>query len=224
MNYIKILSVVIACAAISLGGCGGGSGGGSGGGGAPRAITSQIASDPGFDGDIEQAAPATYNIVQGMSPTVQSVFAGIYPATLTEFRAFLDFPLTGAGGIPGNAIIDSAYLDIYINSIQPASGTIPLLIELVSFQPPTLIGTDFDRSIQPPLASMIVSRQFSEADVGTNISLDVTPLMMEAQRLNLNDFQVRISEDAAIPVLLEISDTTGADRSTRAPLLTVSYF
>src|SRR5947208_2501952 len=101
-----------------------------------------------------------------MSPTVQSVFAGIDPVTRTEFRAFLDFPLTGAGGIPGNAIIDSAFLDIYVNSIQPNVGTIPILIELVSFQPPTLLATDFDRSIQPALASVVVSPPLTQADIG----------------------------------------------------------
>jgi len=138
---------------------------------------------------------------------------GINPATLTEFRAFLDFPLTGAGGVPGNAIIDSAFLDIHIDSLQPGVGTIPILIELVSFQPPTLLETDFDRTLQPPLASVVVSPPISQADVGTNVSIDVTPLMVEAQNLGLVDFQVRIMEDLgpAIPVLMEIDDTTGSE-------------
>jgi hypothetical protein len=50
--------------------------------------------------------------------------------------------------------------------------------------------------------------------------------MIEAQRLGLLDFQVRIMEDLgpASPILMEIDDTTGADRGTFAPLLTVTYF
>jgi hypothetical protein len=222
MNKLRSLMIIAACAAISLTGCGDG----DGGLGPPLAVTTQIQSDPGFDGDIEQTSPLTFTITQGMSPTVQSVFAGIDPVALTEFRTFLDFPLTGAGGVPGNANIDSAFLDIYINSLQPGTGTIPILIELVSFQPPTLIDTDFDRTLQPPLASVVVSPPLSQADVGTNVSIDVTPLMIEAQNLGLVDFQVRIMEDlgTAIPILLEINDTTGSNRGSLGPLLTVTYF
>lgn len=222
MNNLRSLMLAVACAAISLTGCGGG----DGGVGPPPLVTTQIQSDPGFDGDIEQTSPITYTVTQGMSPSVQSVFAGIDPVARTEFRAFLDFPLTGAGGVPGNASIDSAFLDVYINSIQPNMGSIPILIELVSFQPPTLIGTDFDRTAQPPLASLVVSPPFSQADVGTNVSIDVTQLMIEAQRLGLVDFQVRIMEDLgpAIPILVEINDTTGVNRGSLGPLLTVNYF
>ena len=220
---LRSLTLALACAAVSLTGCGGDDGGVSP---PPPLVTTQIPSDPGFDGDIEQTSPTAFTITQGMSPTVQSVFAGIYPATRTEFRAFLDFPLTGAGGIPGNAIIDSAFLDVYINSLQPNLGDIPILIDLVSFQPPTLIETDFDRSLQPSLASVIVTPPLSQADVGTNVSIDVTPLMIEAQNSGLLDFQVRIMRDlgSTIPMLLEINDTTGADRGSFAPLLTVTYF
>jgi hypothetical protein len=66
--------------------------------------------------------------VQGNTP---SVLAGIDPDTGFESRAFLDFPLTGAGGIPGSAIINSATLDIFINSIsiRPAASSIPIRIE-----------------------------------------------------------------------------------------------
>jgi hypothetical protein len=223
MIYLRTFAIFIACAAVSLAGCGGGDGGVAP---PPPAITTQILSDSGFDGDIEQTSSTTFVVTQGMSPSVQSVFAGITPGVLTEFRAFLDFPLSGAGGVPGNAIIDSAFLDIYINSFQPMTGSLPLLIELVSFQPPTLLETDFDRTLQPPLAFTRVSPPFTQADVGTNVSIDVTTLMVQAQQLGLVDFQVRIMEDLgpAIPGLIEINDTTGVDRSMHAPLLTVTYF
>ena len=223
MHYLRIFAIVSVCVATSLSGCGGDGGGGSL---PPPAITTQILSDSGFDGDIQQTSPTTYTVTQGMSATVQSVFAGIDPATLTEYRAFLDFPLTGTGGVPGNARIESAFLDIYINSLQPSTASLPILVELVSFQPPTLIGTDFDRTAQPPLAYVVVSPPFTLADVGTNVSIDVTSMMVVAQQKGLADFQVRIMEDLgpAIPGLIEINDTTGANRALHAPQLTVTYF
>lgn len=222
MVRIRTFTITLVFAALGITGCGGGDGGSP----PPPRVTTQILSDPAFDGDIEQTSSTSFTVTQGMSPTVQSVFAGIDPATLNEFRAFLDFPLTGAGGVPSAATIDTAFLDIYINSLQPSTGSLPLLIELVAFQPPTLIASDFDRTIQPPLASLSVSPPFTRGDVGTSVSIDVTSLMVEAQLKGLNDFQVRIMEDLgpAIPVLMEINDTTGADRAARAPVLTVTYF
>jgi hypothetical protein len=221
MSCLRPFAIIIASVAIGLAGCGGG---GSGGGPPPR-ITTQILSDPGFDGDIQQTSPGTFTVVQGMSPSIQSVFAGIDPATLTEFRAFLDFPLGGAGGVPGNAIIESAFLDVYIDSFQPGTATLPMLIDLVSFQPPALLGTDFDLTIQPALAYVQVTPPFTLADVGTNVSIDVTSLMVQAQQMGLADFQVRIlAAGSAIPGLIEIDDTTGANRALHAPELTVTYF
>ena len=220
MLRVSYLSIALTCAVLSLAGCGGGDDG------PPPSFTTQILSDPGFDGDIEQTSATTFNIVQGMSPTVQSVFAGIDPVAGTEFRAFLDFPLTGPQGVPADAIIDSAFLEIYVDSLTPISGSLPILIDLVSFEPPTLIGTDFDRTVQPPIASVRITPNISSADVGTYVPIDVTALMNQAQRLGLSDFQVRIMEDLGPPIatLMEIDDTTGSARSARAPLLTVTYF
>jgi hypothetical protein len=188
-------------------------------------VVTQILSDPGFDGDIELAVDGSYVVTQGMSPTVQSVFAGIDPTAGTEFRAFLDFPLTGSGGVPGDAFIDSAFLEIFVDDLMPSNGSMPLRVELVSFQPPNLIGTDFDRSLQPPLAVVSVPGDVTSADVGHFIPVDVTPLMIRAQQLGLVDFQVRIMEDLgpAIFTLTIIDDTTGANRPAQAPLLTVTY-
>lgn len=186
----------------------------------------QILSDPAFDGDIEQD-PQTglFTVTQG---NTQSVFAGINPTTGAETRAFLDFPLRDSGGVPGSAIIQSAILNIVINSIlpQPLTGTIPIRIDLVSFQPPTLVGTDFDRTIQPALATTTISPPISQADFGNHVSVDVTSLMKEAQRAGLVNFQIRILEDlgAVSPGLIEINDTTGVNRGILAPLLQVTYF
>ena len=222
MRHYKFFSIVLAFAILALAGCHDDHYHDDYG---RNSYTTQITSDPAFDGDIEQTSSSTYTVTQGMSSSVQSVFAGIDPVAGTEFRAFLDFPLTGSKGVPSSAIIESAYLNLYIDSLQPTTGTLPIRIELVNFQPPTLIGTDFDRTIQPALAYIIANPPFDRNDVSANSSIDVTPLMVKAQQLNLQDFQIRIMEDLgpAVSVLMEIDDTTGSSRSTRAPLLIVTY-
>jgi hypothetical protein len=149
------------------------------------------------------------------------VFAGIDPVTGSEFRAFLDFPLTGA--VPGNAIIASATLEIFIDSIsiEAAANSIPIRIELVSFPPQTLLASDYDRIAQPPLTFTTIVPPIFRADVRHNVSVDVTSLMVEAQRRGLPNFQIRILEDDGFvfPGLIEIDDTNAL-----APLLKVTYF
>lgn len=220
--YLRLSAIAAACGILFLSGCGGGSDGNNG----PDTFTTHILSDSRYDGDIEQVSANVYTVTQGMSSSVQSVLAGIDPVGGTEFRAFLDFPLGGPGGVPGNANIDSAFLEIYVDSLDPVSGRLPLRLDLVAFQPPTLIDTDFSRSVQPALASITITPDISSRDVGTYVPIDVTPLMREAQRRGLVDFQVRILEDLgpAIPVLMVIDDSTGPNRGSRAPLLTVTYF
>lgn len=187
----------------------------------PPTFVSQVLSDPALDGDIARdPVSGAFTVTEGMSPTVQSVFAGFDPATGDEFRAFLDFPLTGAGGVPGNATIVSAVLDIFIDSIQPVTGTIPVRIDLVSFPsvPPTLSGADFNSTFLATLSTSIF-----QSDLGNHVLLDVTPLMNEAQLLGLANFQIRILVPVP-PGLIEINDTTGANRADLAPLLQVTYF
>ena len=73
---------------------------------------------------------------------------------------------------------------------------------------------------------MVLTPDISRSDVGTYVPIDVTPLMREAQRLGVADFQVRIMQDLGppVPVLMVIDDSTGSRRSSFAPLLTVTYF
>lgn len=220
LNDIQIgIAITAICALLGLTGCGGN------GNDVPPQIMTQIVSDARFDGDIEQTSSTSYTVTQGMSPMVQSVLAGIDPTVGTEFRAFLDFPLGGSDGVPGNAIIDSAFLEILVDNVIPENGSVPIRVELVAFQPPTLIATDFDRTIQPPLGAVLISGDVTAADIGHFVPVDVTPLMIQAQQLGLVDFQVRILEDLGpgISTLMEIDDTIASDRPQRAPLLTVTY-
>ena len=197
-----------------------------GGDSAPPAVVAQIYSDPAFDGDIEQTAPSSYTVTQGMSPSVQSVLVGIDPVGGTEFRTFLDFPLSGPSGVPGNAHIDSAYLEFYVDDLQPGSEVLPIRIDLVAFEPPTLVETDFERDLQPALASTTLGSPLSPGDIGHHVIIDVTGLMIVAQQHGLQDFQVRILEDLgpAIYALASIDDSTGAARPDFAPVLTVTYY
>jgi hypothetical protein len=217
---VSTLMAVVGSALLCLTGCGGG-----GDNRGPSQIVTHILSDPRFDGDIEQTSATSYVVTQGMSSNVQTVFAGIDPTAQTEFRAFLDFPLSGSNGVPGDAIIDSAFLEVLVDNLIPTNGSVPIRVELVSFQPPTLIGTDFDRTAQPALAATVVSGDVTAADIGQFVAVDVTPLMVRAQQLGLVDFQVRVMEDLGPPIytLVEIDDSTAANRPQRAPVLTVTF-
>jgi hypothetical protein len=191
----------------------------------PPTVTTQILSDATYDGDISLDAAGAFTVTQG---NTESVFAGVDPNSFVEYRAFLDFPLGGSGGVPLDAIIVSAYLDIVITGInpQPLAGAIPIRIDLVSFQPPTLVQTDFDRTQQPALKTITIAPPISQSDFGQHVTVDVTSLMVQAQRLRLPDFQVRILEDLGYTTagVIEINDTTGPFRSQLAPLLQVNYF
>jgi hypothetical protein len=188
----------------------------------PPTIVTGIVSNSALDGDILVPFDGSPAIVrQGMTPTIQSVFAGIDPISLDEYRAFLDFPLTGPNGVPGNAFIISATLDIMIDSITSLSGTIPIRIDLVSFPQPLIAG-DFSRQT---LATTSIALPNSSAVVNPNhVSVDVTSLMVQAQNRGLLDFQIRILLGNAASGLIEIDDTTGATRSDDAPFLQVEYF
>jgi len=178
----------------------------------------QILSDDAADGDIQLTLPATFTVSSALD--TGNVLAGIDPATGDEFRGFLDFPLWGSDGVPLDATIESATLEIFINSVSVSSSDriLPFLIDLVAFQPPVIIADDFDRAVQPPLLTMPFD--FYPSDAGARVVIDVTALMNEAQAQGLQDFQLRFLLDySADSGLIEIDDS---DVDT-APLLTVSY-
>ncbi|MDO9080155.1 MAG: hypothetical protein Q7U44_05090 [Desulfuromonadales bacterium] len=193
----------------------------------PEYVTTSIFSDARFDGDIQLDFDTdTLNAIPDDNP---SVLAGIDPLSVSllnpflpkfEYRAFLHFPLDGVNGVPGNAIIDSAFLEIFINNIdiQPPADTIPMRIDLLSFFPPVLVGPEFD--LLPYVGTEPVQFLIFLADRGRSITIDVTELMKTAQRSQLADFQIRIMEEFGIvtPGLIEINETT------RPPLLTVTYY
>jgi hypothetical protein len=184
-----------------------------------QVFTTQIFSSPRADGDIVFTRPSSFTVSSAL--ITGNVFAGVDPLSRDEFRGFLDFPLGGPAGVPLDAFIQSAILEIRINSVAVPSpdATVPMIIDLVHFQPPALVSEDFDRTLQPPLLSL-APVFFFPSDTGEMVAIDVTSLMQEAQRLGLPDLQLRFlldfSEDSG---LIEIDD----DDEATAPLLTVSY-
>ncbi len=182
-------------------------------------FSAQILSDQVADGDIAQSPSASLTVTSALN--TGSILAGIDSDSGDEFRGFLDFPLRGPHGVPSGATIDSATLEIFISGLViPASEqTLPMLVDLVAFQPPTLVSSDFDRLVQPPLLTMPFD--FLPSDIGTFVVIDVTALMDEAQMEGLSDFQLRFVLDfIATTGLLKIDDTT----ADTAPLLTVTYY
>ena len=184
----------------------------------PVVSVTHILSDVDADGDIAFTPPDTYVLTSAR--TTGTVLAGIDPVHGDEFRGFLDFPLRESRGLPYHAVIESATLEIFISSVaerNPGAG-VPLLVDLVSFQPPTLVAGDFDRVIQPALLSQ--GLDIVAADTGTVVALDVTALVIEAQRRGLPDFQIRLLLDIfASSGLVEIEDNL----PDTAPQLTVTY-
>lgn len=178
----------------------------------------QIVSDPDADGDIAFSPPHNFTVTSASA--TGSVLAGLDPIFEDEFRGFLSFPLRGTQGVPWYADIESATLEIFISDVAESSpGTgVPLLIDLVSFSPPILIASDFDRA---PLLTLYSNSVFAD-DAGFFLSFDVTPLMIEAQRRDLTNFQIRFLLDSALASsgLIAIEDNV----LKTAPLLTVTYY
>jgi hypothetical protein len=188
------------------------------GGNSQPVIVGHIFSDQPTDGDI-----AFDPVLQSFTVTngPETLFFGIddLDPNLPEYRAFLDFPLDGSTGgdvIPANAGIVSATLEVFINEVSFASD-VPALLDLVSYPIAGLRVQDFDSL---PLSSL--SLDFFASDLGTIVSIDITSLMQEAQRLGLTDLQLRFVLDFVTNVgLVGIEDLPSV--STTAPLLTVNY-
>ena len=181
---------VIALVVLSIAACGGG---GGGGGDSRTIFVAQILSDQRADGDIAfDPVLRTFTVTSGP----QTLFFGIDDRgpNLPEYRAFLDFPLDGSTGedvVPADAVIVSARLELFINEVSFATA-VPALVDLVPYPVSGLMPQDFD---SPPL--LFREFDFFRSDQGNFVTIDVTVLMREAQRLGLSDFQVRFLLDLA---------------------------
>jgi hypothetical protein len=181
-------------------------------------FVAEILSDQPADGDIAfDPVRQTFTITHGPD----TLFFGIddRDPNLPEFRAFLDFPLDGSTGedvVPAAARIDSATLEVFIDSVSFAP-IVRTLLDLVTYPVSRLRAEDFDSL---PLLSQTLN--FFASDQQRFVKIDVTSLMREAQRLSLTDFQVRFLLDPSEDVgFVGIEDLPAV--SLTAPLLTVVY-
>ncbi len=211
----KLLKIgVVAVLMLSIAACGGG-----GHGDSRPIFVAEIISDQPADGDIAfDPVLRSFTVTRGP----ETLFFGIDDANpnLPEYRAFLDFPLDGSTGgniVPADAVIVSATLELFLNEVSFAT-VIPTLLDLVPYPVSGPGPQDFD---SPPL--IFRRLDIFRSDRGNFVSIDVTPLMREAQRLGLSDFQVRFLLD---PTLSNIGFVGIEDRpniTLTAPLLTVEY-
>jgi len=205
MRKIGILGLV-GVLALVLAGCGGGDG--------HRTVVIQSVSDQPADGDIGFTAPATFLISQANA--TGNVQYGISGAT--EFRAFLDFPLDGSNGggvVPLSAVIVSADIEVFVDNVS-FSSSVPTLLDLVPFSIGGLISADFNS------APLLTRTPFDirTLDINNFVRIDVTSLMVEAQRLGLRDLQLRFLLDfPAVAGLVMLDDGVLG----RAPILTVEF-
>lgn len=209
MRKTGILALV-GVLAIFLAGCGGGDG--------PGTVIVQTLSDRPADGDIGFTAPSTFLISQ--ADATGNVQYGIDSGG-TEFRAFLDFPLdgsTGGGVVPLGAIIVSADIEVFVNSVA-LSSSVPTLLDLVSFPISGLTSGNF--SSVPLLTRSPFT--IGSLDVGNFVRIDVTSLMAEAQRLGLRDLQLRFLLDFVPGAAGLVQFDDGGLVSGRRPLLTVEF-
>jgi len=190
----------------------------SGGSEPQPVIVAGIFSDQPADGDIAfDPVQQSFTVTNGP----ETLFFGIddLDPNLPEYRAFLDFPLDGSTGeevIPINAHIVSAYLEVFINEVSFAP-VVPVLLDLVIYPVSGLRVEDYDSL---PIISQALD--FFSSDPGSVISINVTPLMREAQQLGLSDFQVRFVLDFDTDVgFVGIEDHPAI--AVSAPLLIVNY-
>jgi hypothetical protein len=208
MRKIGIFALVGVLALI-LAGCGGGDD--------HHTVVIQSLSDQPVDGDIGFTAPATFSISQ--ANVTRNVLYGIDSGG-TEFRAFLDFPLdgsTGGGVVPLSAAIVSADIEVFVKNVS-FSSSVPTLLDLVPFPITGLTSADFNSA---PLLTHSLFNIFP-SDIGQFVRIDVTSLMIEAQRLGLRDLQLRfLLNTVATSGLVVLDDGLVVGR---APLLTVEFW
>jgi hypothetical protein len=206
MRKIGILGLV-GFLAVILAGCGGDDDDRS-------TFIAQTLSIQSVDGDIGLTGGT---ILISQANVTNNVQFGVDPGG-SEFRAFLDFPLDGSNGgdaIPLDAFIVSADIDVFVNNLSFAT-RVPTLLDLVPFPVSGLTPTDFDST---PLLSRSPF-DLLQTDINNFVRIDVTSLMVEAQRLGLRNLQLRFLLDFSAAVgFVELDDGV----IDRAPLLTVEY-
>jgi hypothetical protein len=158
----------------------------------PVLVTANILSDLPSDGDIAFDTVLNSFIVT-ISPT--EVLFGVDSANphQPEYHCFLTFPLDGITGqpvVPGDAVIVSAFLQVFVDQVDFAS-TVPTFLDLIQYPFRGLSSADFDAPLFTPGSFRTLN--FFSSDQGNFVTIDVTGLMEIAQAATLLDFQTRFS-------------------------------
>jgi len=185
----------------------------------------QTLSDQPADGNIgfSPLLPPDSQYTISQADITKSLLFGIDPEDPdgTEFRAFLDFPLDGSNGggsVPLDAEIVSADIVVWVNNGILASA-VQTLLDLVWL--PLTDGLRFTYFNSDPIATRTPFNFFPE-DITEFVPIDVTSLMVEAQRLELPDLQLRFLLDF-VPGAAGLVELYDGDDPDWAPLLTVEY-
>ena len=217
MRKIGILGLV-GVFALVLAGCWGSSG--------PDLFVFEQLSDQAVDAHISSVIdPGTGEPTIFPATTTGAIRVGV-DGSGVEYRGFLDFPI---GGIPSAADVRLAYIEVFVGSV-PFGANVPVLLELVDFQPPVLIGSDFFRSAPQPFLPPVLGRSlfdFLPSDAllpRPTVRIVVTSLVQRALQRLQPDFQVRLLLDpdplAVVPAVVTLDDAA----INTAPLLHVEYF
>jgi hypothetical protein len=117
---------------------------------------------------------------------------------------------------------------VFVGSV-PFGADVPVLVELVDFQPPVLIESDFFRTppdpFLPPVQDIPIFNFFPEDAVSPRptVRIVVTSLVQRALLRLQPDFQVRLLLDPSLPTFPAIVTLDDGAENT-APFLHVEYF
>jgi len=212
MRKIRVLGLV-GVLALVLAGCGGGDS-------RTGPIVFEQLSDQAVDADIAYTGVGSPTIFPASSTGTLQI--GVDGGG-TEYRGFLDFPI--AGQIPLNADVQLAYIEVFVGDV-PFGANVPVLMELVDFNPP-LLASDYFREPPPPYLPPVLARSifaFRPSDAVAPripVQIEVTSLVREALVRAQPEFQLRILLDPAVPGpgIVQLDD----DAAQTAPLLHVEY-
>lgn len=188
-------------------------------------FSAEILSDASLDGDLSLAPWETVPLVTPATD-FNEILIGV-DGVGVEYRGFVHFPFDGSTAgdiIPSDADVRFAYVEFFVSSVN-FIGTADFLMDLVSFPPP-LVPDDYFRDF-PHVTIPLASRTFPmrSDDLYGFVRIEVTPLMREAIRLGLPDFQIRILLDLDFTFgQFGVEDIPGRTGTFTAPLLYVEYY